>query len=61
VRHVLDTARAAGSRAVAMSSLDEMAAAHRVYERLGFVREPDRDWSPVPGVRLIAFRKPLPD
>jgi hypothetical protein len=32
-----------------------MRAAHRIYERLGFRRAPDRDWSPVPGVDLIAF------
>ena len=24
-----------------------MTAAHRLYERLGFVRAPERDWSPV--------------
>ena len=37
-----------------------MTAAHRLYERLGFVRAPDRDWGPVPGVDLVAFRKELP-
>ena len=36
-----------------------MTAAHRIYERHGFERVPDRDWSPVPGVHLIAFRKEL--
>ena len=61
VRHAIETARAAGAHAVAMSSLREMAAAHRIYERLGFVREPDRDWSPAPDVHLIAFRKALED
>ena len=44
-----------GARAVVLSSLHEMAGAHRVYERLGFVRAPDRDWSPLPGVDLIAY------
>jgi hypothetical protein len=34
-----------------------MAAAHRVYERLGYTRDPSRDWSPLPGVDLIAFHK----
>jgi hypothetical protein len=33
-----------------------MASAHRVYERLGFSRAPERDWQPVPGVDLIAYR-----
>ena len=32
-----------------------MRAAHRLYERFGFTRAPERDWSPVPGVDLIAF------
>jgi hypothetical protein len=27
----------------------------RIYERLGFRRVPERDWSPVPGVDLLAF------
>jgi ribosomal protein S18 acetylase RimI-like enzyme len=34
--------------------------AHRLYERLGFVRAPDRDWTPVPGVDLWAFTRPVP-
>ncbi|WBB92591.1 GNAT family N-acetyltransferase [Verrucosispora sp. WMMC514] len=33
--------------------------AHRLYRRRGFVREPDRDWSPFPGVDLLALRLPL--
>jgi len=32
-----------------------MLAAHRLYRRLGFVRVPERDWEPVPGVVLWAF------
>jgi ribosomal protein S18 acetylase RimI-like enzyme len=52
-------ARAGGFRALACSSQDRMAAAHRLYARMGFVREPARDWSPVDGVRLLAFVLPL--
>jgi GNAT superfamily N-acetyltransferase len=48
-------ARARGHRALVCSSQDRMVAAHRIYSRLGFVRDPARDWSPVPGVRLLAF------
>jgi GNAT superfamily N-acetyltransferase len=48
-------ARDAGFRALVCSSQDRMTAAHRVYERLGFVRDPPRDWSPMEGVRLLAF------
>ena len=52
---VLERFRALGFRAVAMSSLAEMTAAHRVYERHGFRRDPARDWSPQPGIDLIAY------
>jgi ribosomal protein S18 acetylase RimI-like enzyme len=38
-----------------------MHAAHRLYERLGFTRVPERDWSPVPGVQLVAYALPLRD
>ncbi|MCZ7418907.1 GNAT family N-acetyltransferase [Verrucosispora sp. WMMA2121] len=34
--------------------------AHRLYRRRGFVRQPDRDWTPLPGVHLLALRLPLP-
>lgn len=54
-----DRARAHGATGMVLSSLREMTAAHRIYERLGYEREPERDWSPVPGVHLIAYRKPL--
>lgn len=36
------------------------AAAHRIYERLGFVRLPEKDWSPLPGVDLLGLRLALP-
>jgi len=52
---VLDRFRADGARAVVMSTLPVMMAAHRIYERAGFVRDPERDWSPLPGVDLLAF------
>ena len=56
---VVRRAREDGARWIVLSSLAEMSAAHRIYERQGFERVPDRDWSPVPGVDLIAFRKGL--
>ncbi len=52
-------ARADGCDAVALSSGSWMTAAHRLYERLGFVRTPERDWSPRPGIDLVAYRLPL--
>jgi ribosomal protein S18 acetylase RimI-like enzyme len=56
---VLERFRDDGARAVVMSTLPVMMAAHRIYERAGFVREPDRDWSPLPGVDLISYRVDL--
>ena len=47
--------RSAGRRGPAISTAPEMAAAHRLYERPGFRRSPDRDFEPVPGIRLWAY------
>jgi predicted N-acetyltransferase YhbS len=55
LRRVLEASRERGKRGVVCSSLPEMRAAHRIYERVGFTRAPERDWSPVPGVELLAF------
>ncbi len=54
-----ERARDHGAEAMVLSSLPEMAAAHRVYARLGYRRLPERDWQPMPGVQLIAFGKSL--
>ncbi|MET7570909.1 GNAT family N-acetyltransferase [Streptomyces sp. NPDC005492] len=49
VRACVDRARATGGcTTVVLSTQRSMHAAHRIYERLGFVRTPDRDWNPVP-------------
>ncbi|MGJ5753452.1 GNAT family N-acetyltransferase [Streptomyces puniciscabiei] len=49
VRACIDRARAVeGCRAVVLSTQHTMHAAHRIYERLGFVRTPERDWNPLP-------------
>jgi ribosomal protein S18 acetylase RimI-like enzyme len=55
-------ARAAelGCRAVVICTRDMAAAARRLYARLGFVRTPERDWQPMPGVTLLALRLELP-
>ncbi|GAA3134282.1 ribosomal protein S18 acetylase RimI-like enzyme [Kribbella aluminosa] len=47
--------REAGMRRVVMCSAQYMTTAHRLYERLGFTRLPERDWAPIPGVDLYAF------
>ena len=57
---VVDRFRDDGAPGIALSSLTEMHGAHRLYERLGFTRDPARDWSPVPGVQLIAYHRELP-
>ena len=54
-----ERAREHGATGMALSSLATMTAAHRVYARLGYARDPGRDWSPLPGVDLIAFSKPF--
>ena len=60
VEHCERRAREHGATGMVLSSLAEMAAAHRVYGRLGYTRAPERDWSPVDDVHLIAFVKELP-
>ncbi len=51
----LARARSAGATAIRLSTEPSMRAAHRIYERLGFRRTPDRDWSPTPGVPLLTY------
>jgi ribosomal protein S18 acetylase RimI-like enzyme len=55
VRECLHRAGAAGKRRMVLSTDPGMRAAHRLYERLGFTRLPERDWSPLPGVHLMAY------
>ena len=55
----LDRFRQVGAPALVLSTLPEMTAAHRIYERLGFERTPDRDWRPYPDTLLITYRKDL--
>jgi ribosomal protein S18 acetylase RimI-like enzyme len=55
----LERSRELGYTAVVLSSLPAQTAAHRIYERLGFRRTPDLDWSPADGISLLAFRLEL--
>ena len=55
VRGCVERARAAGKTRMVLSTDVRMTAAHRLYERLGFTRLPERDWSPIPGVQLLAY------
>jgi ribosomal protein S18 acetylase RimI-like enzyme len=55
----LDRARAAGKRRMVISTDPLMTTAHRLYERLGFTRLPERDWRPEPGVDLLVYSREL--
>ncbi len=55
VRTCIARAQAAGRSGIAISTSPRMEAAHRLYERLGFQRAPDRDHNPVPEVQLWAY------
>lgn len=58
---VLVRAHASGARAVVLSSGQEMTAAHRLYDTLGFERRPDRDWDPSGHDRLLVYVRELSD
>jgi hypothetical protein len=55
----VERARDLGLSGLALSTQPSMRAAHRIYERMGFVRVPERDWSPAPGITLLAYRLDL--
>ncbi|MEU1403415.1 GNAT family N-acetyltransferase [Streptomyces sp. NPDC005728] len=56
VRACIDRARrTAGCTRVVLSTQGAMHSAHRIYERLGFVRTPERDWSPLPHLAEITL------
>lgn len=59
VRHCVERARDLGLTAVVLSTQPAMAAAHRIYEAAGFRRTPEKDWQPIPGIELLAFRLDL--
>jgi ribosomal protein S18 acetylase RimI-like enzyme len=59
VRTCLERARAAGKRRMVISTDPRMTAAHRLYERLGFARLPERDWTPEPGIDLLVYARDL--
>jgi ribosomal protein S18 acetylase RimI-like enzyme len=52
---VIGRAAQQGVRHLVLCTQPEMAAAHHLYEQAGFARLPERDWSPVEGLTLIAY------
>jgi ribosomal protein S18 acetylase RimI-like enzyme len=59
VRACVETVRDAGRARLVISSATDMTVAHRLYERLGFTRAPERDWKPVPEVQLMSYELAL--
>lgn len=55
VEALMTRARAEGRRGMALLTLDSMTAAHRIYHRAGFTRDPERDWEIEPGLTLRCF------
>ena len=55
VEECLARARRQGRRRMLLCTMGRMKIAQHMYDKLGFVRAPDRDWSPVEGVDLIAY------
>ncbi len=59
VEACLQRARAAGATGMVLCTVSNMHAAQRLYERLDFVRDPERDWEPAPDVLLLAYARTL--
>lgn len=55
VEACIERARDARRTRLALHTVDEMAGAKRLYEKLGFRRAPERDGDPEPGVHLLAY------
>src|SRR5262249_18401835 len=59
VDETLRRARAGGKHSVTLHTILEMKVAQRLYESMGFVRDPARDWQVTEDFRLYAFRLDL--
>lgn len=55
VEACIERARRRGRRRLVLHTRTDMQAAHRLYESLGFRREPALDWEPVPDVSLLGY------
>jgi ribosomal protein S18 acetylase RimI-like enzyme len=60
LRAVIERAAGQGVRHLVLLTQPDMLAAQHLYQRAGFRRLPDRDWSPAPGVTLLAYGMALP-
>ncbi|MDH6112731.1 ribosomal protein S18 acetylase RimI-like enzyme [Kitasatospora sp. MAP12-15] len=55
VRACVARSRELGLTGMAFSTRPAMSAAHRIYERVGFLRTPERDWRPRPDIELWVY------
>jgi ribosomal protein S18 acetylase RimI-like enzyme len=55
MRECIDRARRSGRKRVRLDTRTSMTSAQRLYERLGFRRDPDHDWSPAPDILLLGY------
>jgi len=51
--------RSTGAAALTICVRDINDRAAEMYERMGFERQPDRDWSPRPGIDLLVLSRPI--
>jgi predicted N-acetyltransferase YhbS len=59
MRECIRRARAAGATVLSLHTTDLMRVAKAMYERMGFVRAPELDFRPAPGVLIQGFRLDL--
>jgi len=59
LRAVIDLAAQRGVAHLVLLTQHGMRVAQHMYERAGFRRLPERDWSPAPGINLLAYGLPL--
>jgi ribosomal protein S18 acetylase RimI-like enzyme len=55
MQECIDRARRSGRRRVRLDTRTSMTSAQRLYERLGFRRDPDHDCSPAAGILLLGY------
>ena len=60
VAAVIERATVRGVHRLLLSTHPAMTAAQHLYRLAGFTRLPERDWSPAPGLLLLAFGLVLP-
>ena len=59
MQECLRRVRRAGGRVLSLHTTDLMQTAVRMYERMGFVRAPELDFHPAPGVTVKGYRLDL--